>query len=30
VEVEPSPRVRAATDYFLREYGDLLDYLAGK
>ncbi|HEY8284238.1 MAG TPA: AbrB/MazE/SpoVT family DNA-binding domain-containing protein [Chloroflexota bacterium] len=30
MEVELSPRVRAATDHFLREYGDLLDYLADK
>ncbi len=25
-----SPRVRAATDHFVREYGDLLEYLADK
>jgi putative addiction module antidote len=30
MEVELSPRVRAAADHFLREYGDLLDYLADK
>ena len=30
LEVELSPRVRAATDRFLRDYGDLLDYLADK
>jgi antitoxin component of MazEF toxin-antitoxin module len=30
MKIELSPRVRAATDHVLRDYGDMLDYLADK
>jgi antitoxin component of MazEF toxin-antitoxin module len=30
VEIELSPRVRTATDTLLRDFGDMLDYLADK